>query len=123
MDKCSQCGVCCKLFLITLTEEEYKSKRYKMQFDEFVDDAEESEILGTHEMGFEEAELCAANIIEQKKDGSCFYLKDKKCSIHDKRPQACRKFFCNSDKKEFQSMIEKIKKEKELNGEKAVQDL
>lgn len=103
MDKCSECGVCCKLFLINLTEEEYKSEKYKTQFEEFgvVKD-------------FEEAELCAVNIIEQKEDGSCFYLKDKKCSIHDKRPKACRNFFCSSDKEEFQSMIEKINKEKDL---------
>ena len=114
MDKCSECGVCCKLFIINVTEEEYKSEKYKTQFEEFGDDAEESEILGTHEMGFEEAELCAANIIEQKEDGSCFYLKDKKCSIHSIRPKACRKFFCSSDKKEFKSMIKKIKKEKDL---------
>ena len=33
--KCLQCGVCCKLFYINLTEEEYKSGDYRTQFDEF----------------------------------------------------------------------------------------
>jgi len=50
--KCQMCGVCCKLFLINLTESEYKSKKYKTQFDEFefIDD-------------FKEAEMCGANIL------------------------------------------------------------
>lgn len=93
--KCDQCGVCCRLFLINLNEEEYRSKRYKTQFDEFVED-------------FEEAELCGCNILEQKEDGSCIYLKDKRCSIHEIRPESCRKFFCDSKEKRFAEMIEKI---------------
>ena len=93
--KCSQCGVCCKLFLINLTEEEYKSGRYETMFDEFVED-------------FEEAELVGANILAQKEDNSCIYLKDGKCSIHSFRPQSCRNFFCDSEDKSFSKMIEKI---------------
>jgi len=95
---CSQCGICCKLFLINLTKEEYESKRYKTQFDEFglVED-------------FEEAELCAANIITQKEDGSCIYLKHGKCSIHGVRPASCRKFFCTSKNPGFKTMIKDIK--------------
>ena len=97
--KCSQCGVCCKLFVINLTEEEYKSRKYKTQFEEFefVED-------------FKDAELCAANIITQKEDGSCIYLKDGKCSIHGMRPRACRNFFCTDPN--FESMIKKIKDHK-----------
>ena len=70
-DKCSKCGVCCKLFLINLTESEYKSKRYKTQFEKFglIKD-------------FKQAEECGANIIEQNEgDGSCIYLKKGVCSI------------------------------------------
>ena len=92
--KCSQCGICCKLFHINLSEEEYKSREYKTQFDEFVKD-------------FEEAELCAANIITQKEDGSCAYLKDGKCSIHSMKPSSCRNFFCADPK--FETMNKKIK--------------
>ena len=54
--KCDQCGVCCKLFLINLTEKEYKSGKYKTQFEEF----------GLTK-DFKEAEMCGANIITQKK--------------------------------------------------------
>ena len=95
--KCSQCGVCCKLFLINLTEQEYKSKKYKTQFEEFgiVKD-------------FEEAELCGANILAQNEDGSCIYLKEGKCSIHETRPQSCRNFFCDSNNPEFKVMVDKI---------------
>lgn len=105
MDKCSQCGVCCRLFMINLNEEEYRSKRYRTLFDEFdfVDD-------------FREAEQIGANILAQKKDGSCIYLKDKRCSIHDKRPEVCRKFFCSSKEKKFESMIKKIEAGKSENA-------
>ena len=96
---CSQCGVCCKLFLINLTEEEYRSGKYKTVYDEFVDD-------------FFEAEQIGANIIEQKEDESCFYLKDGKCSIHSFRPDSCRNFFCDSTEERFKGMIEKIEKHK-----------
>ncbi len=97
--KCSQCGVCCKLFYINLTEEEYRSKKYKTQFDEFefVED-------------FEEAKLCAANIISQKEDGSCTYLEEGRCSIRSIRPAACRNFFCTDPN--FETMNKTIKDHK-----------
>ena len=103
VDKCSGCGVCCGLFLINLSEEEYMSNKYRTQFERFglIND-------------FVEAEMCGANIIEQKMDGSCFYLKGSKCSIHDIRPKACREFFCTSKSKAFKSMIDNIKERKLL---------
>lgn len=61
-------------------------------FDEFVED-------------FEEAELIGANLLAQKEDGSCIYLKDTLCSIHDKRPEVCKPFFCDSKKEQFKEMI------------------
>ncbi|MBU0536616.1 MAG: YkgJ family cysteine cluster protein [Nanoarchaeota archaeon] len=93
--KCSKCGVCCRLFRINLTEEEYKSGRYRTEFEEFglVED-------------FKEAEMCGANIIMPNDDGSCMYLKEGRCSIHKTRPQSCRNFFC-ADKR-FDNMIKKI---------------
>jgi len=96
--KCFKCGICCKLFLINLTDKEYRSGKYKTQFGMFglVED-------------FSEAEMCAANIIEQKEDGSCIYLKGNKCSIHKTRPKSCRAFFCASKDKTFKTMIDKIK--------------
>ncbi len=98
-NKCSQCGVCCRLFLINLTEEEYKSGRYETMFDEFVSD-------------FEEAEIVGANILKQNKDKSCVYLRNGKCFIHSFRPQSCRNFFCDSKDPKFKEMIEKIKEYK-----------
>ena len=99
--KCSECGVCCKLFLINLTEDEYKSDRYKTMFDEFVPD-------------FEEAEMVGANILAKNQDNSCIYLKQGRCFIHNFRPQSCIKFYCDSDNPNFKSMIEKIKEHKNL---------
>ncbi len=104
MMKCSQCGVCCRLFMINLTEDEYKSGRYKTLFDEFgvVDE-------------FEEAEISGANLLAQNDDSSCIYLKDNKCSIHDNRPRSCRNFFCSSNNPKFREMIKKIEEYKKKN--------
>ncbi len=106
VNDCSQCGLCCRLFLINLTEEEYKSKKYKTQLEEF----------GLVE-NFKNAASCGANILKQKKDGSCAYLKDNKCSIHKIRPQACQDFFCTSKLKKFKGMVDLIK-EKQSDLEK-----
>ncbi len=84
-------------------EVEYKSGGYKTQFEE----------MGVTE-DFEEAQVCGANIIEQKGDGSCTYLKEGKCSIHERRPQSCKNFFCLDPK--FDTMSQKIKDYKKLNG-------
>ncbi len=97
--ECKKCGVCCQLFMINLDEEEYASQKFKTQFDEFVPD-------------FLEAELIGANILEQKADGSCIYLKEGSCSIHDDRPMSCRKFFCDSDDDDHKEMIMMIKEKK-----------
>ena len=96
--ECDECGKCCKLFLINLTEKEYKSKQYKTQFEKFgiIKD-------------FQEAEATGANIITQKEDGSCIYQKDNKCTIHNNRPEACRAFFCKSDNPKFKEMKDTIK--------------
>lgn len=106
-DTCNQCGVCCKLFLINLTEEEYKSGKYRLVFDELSEDGVTEE--------FDEAEQCGANIIAQKEDGSCFYLDSEtgQCSIHEDRPKACRNFFCSSDNPQFKNMISKINEYKD----------
>ena len=100
--ECSQCGVCCKLFVINLNEQEYNSKTYKTIFESF-----------GHVYDFLEAEMIGANLLMQKDDGeTCIYLENKKCSIHQRRPEVCRKFYCDSKEEWCQDMVEKIKKEK-----------
>jgi Fe-S-cluster containining protein len=99
---CSQCGVCCKLFVINLNEEEYNSKRYKTVFEEF-----------GHFDDWGKAEMIGANLLVQKEDGeSCIYLNEKKCSIHNKRPKACRAFFCESKEEWCQEMVQRINERK-----------
>ena len=100
VNKCSGCGVCCKLFLINLSKKEYKSRNFRTQFKNL------------DLMSFAKAESCSANILEQKEDGSCYYLKNSKCSIHNSRPVACKNFFCSSKSKDFKEMIEDINKTK-----------
>lgn len=105
--KCNICGVCCNLFLITLTESEYNSKKYKTQFEKF----------GLIK-NFNKAEQCGANILQQKKDNkeneNCIYLINNKCSIHKNRPEACRDFFCDSKEEKFKEMIKDINKSKKV---------
>ena len=105
INKCSQCGLCCHLFSVNLSKEEYQSGKYKTQLGKFgfIDD-------------FQKAIACGANILKQKEDGSCVYLKKNKCSIHKIRPQACREFFCTSKLKRFERMIKQIKKKKLLSS-------
>ena len=102
-NKCYQSGVCCKLFLININKEEYHSKRFKTVFQEF-----------DHIQDFQEAENIGANILKQKKDGSCIYLKENICSIHKNRPQVCRGFFCSSKDKKYKDMVKQVNKHKEL---------
>lgn len=100
IQKCVSCGWCCKLFIVNLTEAEYKSKSYKTMFDQFLTD-------------FNEAEMRGANLVAKKDDESCVYLdENNKCKIYNKRPNVCRDFFCHSKEEKFSEMIEKIKKKR-----------
>ena len=98
-NKCLRCGLCCQLFLVNLNEKEYRSGKYRTQLEKFglIRD-------------FVEATKCGANILKQKRNGKCFYLKDKKCSIYEIRPQVCQDFFCDSKLKKFRNMVQEIKK-------------
>lgn len=97
INKCSNCGLCCSLFLINLNKKEYESGKYKTEFEEFglIKD-------------FREAKKYGANILKKNKNGKCIYLKKNTCVIHKIRPQVCRKFFCTSKLKRFEKMIEQI---------------
>lgn len=95
--KCEQCGVCCKLFLINLNEDEYYSGIYKTINSDF----------GPC-ISYDEVEKFGLNFLEQNKDGSCIYLKGKGCSIHSVRPQVCRDFFCTTKDPEYADMVKEI---------------
>lgn len=101
IDNCSQCGICCRLFLINLSEKEYRSGIYKTQFEQFglIDD-------------FSKAAACGANTLKQNENGDCVYLKKNQCSVHKIRPHACRDFFCTSNLKKFRKMIKEIEKKR-----------
>lgn len=99
---CSSCGVCCRLFLINLNQKEWELGEYKTQFQEF--NLKDDYLI---------AKKYGGNLLKQKKDGSCIYLKNNLCSIHKKRPQVCRDFFCESNLKKFRRMIEMINKKKD----------
>lgn len=104
-NKCWACGLCCRLFLINLNEKEYKSGKYKTVFEKYgiIED-------------FKKAARYGANIIAQKEDGSCFYLKGELCSIHKTRPVVCRKFFCTSKNKDYKEMNRILKEAIDKRG-------
>jgi len=95
--ECRGCTVCCKLFLINLTGEEYRSGSYRTHLEAFgfID-------------GFSMAKLVGANLVQQRSDGSCVYLKGSRCSIHGTRPRSCRDFFCSSHSRKLAGMIADI---------------
>ncbi len=95
---CNGCGLCCKLFLINLSKEEYQSGKYRTMFEGF----------GMIPV-FAKVKECGANLLAQKADGSCIYLTGSKCGIHSDRPKVCRDFFCTSIAKRFEKMVEIIK--------------
>ena len=98
INKCKMCGVCCKLFLINLSEEEYKSGRYKTMFEKF-------EVI----KDFSEVKKYGINLLAQKEDGSCIYLSDNSCKIYKSRPRVCNEFFCTSKNKKYKRMQEIIR--------------
>ena len=72
-EKCKLCGFCCKLYYIQLKEDELNGK-YRIVYDK--------------NLGF---------TLAKKMDGSCVYLKDKKCTIYHDRPKSCRNYICEND--------------------------
>jgi putative endonuclease len=99
---CAQCGICCRLFFINLTQKEWESGKYETQVKASeVDDR------------FHVVQGYGGNILRQKKDGSCIYLKNNACSIHTRRPQSCRDFFCISTAKKFREMVSMIKERRD----------
>jgi Fe-S-cluster containining protein len=95
---CSQCGLCCKLFLINLTKDEWQSGEYETELKKY---------FSTDE--FKSIQKYGGNVLKQHADGSCIYLHSNLCSIHKKRPQSCRNFYCTSTSKKYKDMIRLIK--------------
>jgi len=102
IQSCSQCGICCRLFLINLNYKEWSSGRYKTLLKKYY--------FGND---FRAAQKYGGNLLSQNKDGSCVYLKKNICSIHNRRPQSCRDFFCQSTAKKFQGMVHMIRQKRE----------
>lgn len=98
-NSCNGCGLCCKLFYINLSKEEYYSGGFET-------------ILQEHGQieDFKLAKESGANLLAKKDDGSCVYLQpNNECGIHAKRPGVCRDFFCTSKAKKFKGMVEIVK--------------
>ncbi len=75
---CAQCGRCCVDYTVDLTEEEVVSGVYRVEED--VNDF-------------------APGVLNRVMDGSgswrCCYLNDvNRCTIYNRRPEACRIFAC-----------------------------
>ncbi len=97
-NSCNACGLCCRLFYINLSKKEYESGKYKTILEEH----------GKIEK-FSLAKESGANLLAKNDDGSCVYLVDNMCSIHENRPKVCGEFFCTSKAKRFETMVEMVK--------------
>ena len=87
------CGVCCRIFYIPLTEEEFNSGKYEVE-------------LESHRKDFSFVQKNGLNILKKNENG-CVYLKDNKCTIHDDKPKFCKDFNCDEEKHD--RMNEEIK--------------
>jgi Fe-S-cluster containining protein len=90
---CKMCGICCRLFLINLNQNEYYSGKYLTMFDD----------IETFK-DFSRACEYGANLLKQQADGSCIYSRANKCSIHKKRPAVCKDFFCDGTENKYKKM-------------------
>lgn len=91
-NSCNGCGLCCKLFLINLSKEEYQSGKYRTMFEE-------------HNLPAK----YGARLLARNANGSCVYLEGNECSIHADRPKVCQDFFCTTKAKKFAGMVKIIK--------------
>lgn len=76
-DNCEHDYVCCKNYGVTLNAKEVKFYEEK----EIVPLTENSMLLGYV-------------WVLKKVNGSCVFLKENKCTIYDRRPNACKNFDC-----------------------------
>jgi Fe-S-cluster containining protein len=79
---CIKCGICCgdtenKVRMILLLEPEIKhiANEVSLSIDYFASKVDDFEPYG---------------YMMKKRDGKCFFLHDKQCSIYEKRPLICR---------------------------------
>jgi len=71
MFRCSLCGNCCRLKIISLTR----------------DDIARLEARGFRDFAEERGERRLKRV-----NGRCIFLKDDRCTVHEHRPQVCRDF-------------------------------
>jgi Fe-S-cluster containining protein len=71
--KCKNCGVCCKIQPPEVDLNEQKQIESK-GYQKFLTEPDEAGLRW----------------IKRKKDGSCFFLENNKCKIHNVRPVICR---------------------------------
>jgi Fe-S-cluster containining protein len=80
-------AICCRVYDVTVTGEEFRSGRYHTR-----------EICSVTGKQCEKPDISCMNrryFLRKKEDGSCVYLdEESKCSIHPERPKSCRDFHC-----------------------------
>lgn len=95
-NECRKCGHCCWICFVTITEEEAKSGQYIT--------------MDCKEEGYSDKKALPKRLVlvkdVDKAVEACWYFDEKTnlCSIYDRRPKACREWFCKGTQ-----VIEKIK--------------
>jgi Fe-S-cluster containining protein len=81
-------AMCCRIYDVTVSEEERRSGQYQVR-----------QVCSVTNAGCDNKGSSCMNrryFLKKKEDSSCVYLdEDNKCSIHPRRPQACRDFDCS----------------------------
>lgn len=80
---CGSCTMCCEKLSPFLTPEEVASGLYPLSL-----------INPSPEQLRENSQIGPVVVLYRKKEGGCGMLIDKKCSIYEYRPVACRQFDC-----------------------------
>lgn len=80
---CGNCTLCCEKLSPYLTPEEIASGLYPLSL-----------IQPTEEQLKDNPEIGPIVSLYRKKEGGCGMLVERKCSIYEYRPNACRQFDC-----------------------------
>ena len=95
------CGKCCNGGL-EIPIHSYEKRRYKLKKY-----AGRPKVIRLDGYGNESSTGELFYQLETKEDGSCWYLKNRRCSIYNKRPEVCRGYLCHKRYDEAQAMLEK----------------
>lgn len=90
-DLCNQCiAACCKM-PVEITREDIRNLQIISEIDG-LSDKKIAKILQERKIIKNYRAATGLFLIQEKADGSCYFLVNNRCTVYQKRPQVCRKF-------------------------------